>query len=528
MRIRALVPLAGLVSLAACSTQWPMYRHNVLRSGGQLNSSDLSNPARLATLAVRWTFSVPAGDNTPGADEGFRASPVVYDNRVFIGSGNGRMYALNASTGAVLWKFPAPPTAPLRSQFTCNPSSQGIASSAVVAKIGSTNAVIFGAPDTSFGTGFGDGRLFALNAATGAVIWKSPVVANLTGTTFGSTTQQHQQIGYSSPVVYGDRIFVGVADHCDNPIQKGRIVSVKLSDGTIDPAFTYCSTGTCGDTTRGGGVWSGVAVWGDAVYATTGNTRRFGTPEPAPNNGLSMLRVNRTTGALVWKFQPVPFALDDDPDWSAGPNIMSATCGLISASTMKDGWTHAIDANTGARKWTFPVATIPFSGADGTHHGDTHYKRAGAAWGDVFITLAGGLTTVSDLSAGYRRLHALNVCASDADRIRWIVDVPNASAGAGYSLGAPTVTRGVVYVGTDQGHLVAIADPSISPAAGWRCSNVNVPTASCVASGYTLVPQPAVLANVALTGSMVYNEVAISNGRLFAATGAGNVYMLRP
>jgi outer membrane protein assembly factor BamB len=527
VRIRDLIWVAAFVSLVGCSTQWPMYRHNVLRSGGQTNGSDLSNPAKVPSLAVQWTFSVPAADTVAGANAGFRASPVVYNGRVFIGSGNGRMYALNANTGAVVWKFPAPPTAPLRSQYTCNPSSQGIASSATIARIGNTDAVIFGAPDTTFGTGFGEGRLFALNASTGAVIWKSPVVAQLTGTTPGNATQLHQQIGYSSPVIWGDRIFVGVADHCDNPIQKGRIISVKVADGTIDPAFTYCSAGTCADNTRGGGVWSGVAVWGDAVYATTGNTKRFGEPEPSPNNGLSMLRLNRTTGAVDWKFQPVPFALDADPDWSAGPNIMGASCGLTSVSTMKDGWTHAIDATSGARKWTFPASTIPFTSGDGTVHGDTRFMRAGAAWGDVFITMTGGLTTTTNLSSGYRRLHALNVCASETDRIRWIVDVPDTS-GFTYSLGVPTVTRGIVYIGTDQGHLVAIADPSVAPAAGWRCSNTDVPTASCVASGYTLVPQPAVLANVTLSGSMVYNEAAIAQGRLFVSTGAGNVYMLKP
>ncbi len=141
--------------------------------------------------------------------------------------------------------------------------------------------------------------------------------------------------------------------------------------------------------------------------------------------------------------------------------------------------------------------------------------------------MSGGLTTRTNLSAGYHRLHALNVCASDADRIRWIVDVPNTS-GSTYSLGVPTVTRGIVYIGTDQGHLVAIADPSVAPAAGWRCSNTDVATANCVASGYALVPQPAVLANVALSGTMVYNEAAIAGGRLFVATGGGNVYMLKP
>jgi outer membrane protein assembly factor BamB len=525
MKLRGLIPVLGLVSLVACSKHWQMYRHNVLRSGGQINSSALSNPALVPSLAVHWTFSVPAADTVAGADPGFRASPVEDDGRVFIGSGNGRFYALNAATGAVLWKFPAPPAAPLRSQFTCNPSSEGIASSAAITEIGGKDAVIFGAPDPSVGTGLGEGRLFALNAATGAVIWKSPVIAKVTGTTGGSTTQFHQQIGYSSPVVYGDRIYIGVGDHCDNPIQKGRVVSVRTNDGSIDAAFIYCSTGTCADSTRGGGVWSGVAVWGDFVYATTGNAH-FGGSEPSPNHGLSMLKLDRATGAIAWKFQPVPYALDWDPDWSSGPNVMSTSCGLLAVSTMKDGWTHAINANAGSRKWTFPPATIPFTPGDGTIHGDTDYRRAGAAWGDVFITSTGGLTVSSNLNAGFSRLHALNVCASDADRIRWIVDVPTATGA--WTLGPPTVTRGIVYVGTSNQHLIAIADPSIAPAAGSRCSNVDVTTASCIASGYTLVPQPAILANITLSGSMRYTEPVIADGRLFVATGAGNVYMLKP
>src|SRR5206468_5511420 len=123
---------------------------------------------------------------------------------------------------------------------------------------------------------------------------------------------------------------------------------------------------------------------------------------------------------VSWKFQPVPYILDSDPDWSAGANVMLASCGTTVVSTMKDGWTHAIDGNTGAKKWTFPQAAIPFTLADGTFHGDTRFMRAGAAWGDVFITMAGGLTTTTNLSSNYRRLHALNVCASNADRIRWI------------------------------------------------------------------------------------------------------------
>jgi hypothetical protein len=225
--------------------------------------------------------------------------------------------------------------------------------------------------------------------------------------------------------------------------------------------------------------------------------------------------------------------MDGDPDWSAGATVMSTSCGEVVISTMKDGWTHALDDGPSvpgppSRRWSYPSATIPFTPGDGTFHGDTRYMRGGAAWGDVYVAMNGGLNlTTSGVTGGYKRLHAFNVCAAEADRLRWLIDVPNAS-GATYSLGHPTITNGIVYIGTDTGHLVVIADPSLVPPAGFRCNNPDVPNATCVSLGYKLVPQPAVLANIALSGRMVYNEPVLANGRVCVATDANNVYMLSP
>ena len=517
-----------LLSIAGCrrEQEWHSFHYDSRRTSSQPNNTDLSDPAKVPSLAIRWTFTAPAPG--PGGQVGFRASPVIDDNRVYIGNGNGFFYALNGDTGAVLWQYPPVGQPPLLTQFQCNPSSYGIASSATLTEIGGKDAVIFAAPDQSIGMHLGDSRLFALDARTGAEIWKSPVIARLTGLTFGSKTEFHENIGYSSPIVYKDRVYVGVADQCDNPIQKGRVVAVQLDTGAIDASFSYCSTGTCADTTRGGGVWAPVTATEDSLYITTGNTKSGDPTEPSPNNGLSLIKLNRATGAVTWKFQPVPWILDGDPDWAAGATIMNTSCGSVVISTMKDGWTHALDEGPGTRRWSFPPATIPFTPGDGTFHGDTRYMRGGAAWGDVYVAMNGGLNlTTSGASGGYKRLHAFNVCAAEADRLRWLIDVPNAS-GATYSLGHPTITNGIVYVGTDTGHLVAIADPSLVPPAGFRCSNPDVANAICVASGFKLVPQPAVLANVALSGRMVYNEPALANGRIYVATDGGNVYMLSP
>src|SRR5262245_44945019 len=225
-RLKMIGALLLTTMLAGCSEHWPAFRHDRLRTGGQLHASALSNPARVSSLHVSWTFNEPHGGV-------FRASPVVYKNRVYIGSSAGFFYALNASTGAVVWQYPSGATTTLTSTFTCNPSSEGIASSAVVTEVRERRAVVFGAPDRSFGGGLGDGRLFALDAATGAEIWKSPApIARLTG---AGPTDFHEQIGYSSPLVYEDRVYIGIGDHCDSPIQKGRVVAVRRDTGAIDP-----------------------------------------------------------------------------------------------------------------------------------------------------------------------------------------------------------------------------------------------------------------------------------------------------
>jgi outer membrane protein assembly factor BamB len=312
-----------------------------MRTSSQPNSTALSDPVKVPNLAVRWTWTAPAPG--PGGNAGFRASPVINDNIVYIGNGNGFFYALNGDNGALLWQYPPPGSPALVTQFKCNPSSFGIASSATITDINGTDAVIFAAPDQSIGMHLGDSRLFALNAKTGAEIWKSPVIARLTGLNSGSKTEFHENIGYSSPVVFNNHVYVGIGDQCDNPIQKGRVVAVRLDTGAIDGAFTYCSTGTCADSTRGGGVWSPVAGAGQNVYITTGNVKSGDPTEPSPNNGLSMIKLDQNSGAIIWKFQPVPWVLDGDPDWSAGATIMSTSCGTVVISTMKDGWTHALN-----------------------------------------------------------------------------------------------------------------------------------------------------------------------------------------
>jgi outer membrane protein assembly factor BamB len=576
--------LLAVAAAKAAQDDWFTYRHDSARTGAQPIASDLSDPARIGGLHVVAQFP-PAGSSA--ITGGFKASPIVVDNIAFIGGVNGYFYALDAASGALKWQFPKAGDPALigscvGDSFAGGYGTYGVASGATFAVIGNQNAVIFGAPDPTAEGGLGSARLFAFplsaNPSNPQPIWKSDVVAHVSGCTRGSFGELHERIAYSSPLVLGDKVYVGIHDTGDSPIQQGRVVAVDLNTGHLT-GFQFLGAGNApGDGNHGGGVWNALATDGAAVYFTTGNSRDpwcsfpYVPPncpaqtEPSPNNGLGMIRVDKNTGGVVWKYQPVPFALDGDPDWAAGATVMSTSCGELIASVQKDGWSYAIDANQGpscplaANSWQFPPTTngCPFTDRS-QQHGDDDYRRPGAAWNDVLIVRTGGEANTDDSPCpcehndctqgrvacrGYTELHALNACATtEQDRVRWIADIPNTTGAGGHvSYSTPTVTGGIVFIGTNQdpldnkGHLVVLADPSVVGASQQVCSNVDFPLAACTAPDapvWSLQP----LASVPMPdgGSLasMRNEPVLAEGRVFVATNpsaafpnAGHVYIL--
>ena len=558
-----------LVFAASAHAQdWPTFRHDNARTGAQPVASPLSNPEEVQKITVRWAFP-----ETITAQVGpFSAAPIVVGETVFIGNQNGYFYALNAATGALKWQYPPGDQPGLlggNNQFLY----PGIKSSAVFARWdGQKNgAVILAAQDPvlgpygSDGSPYGSARLFAVDAELGTLIWKSDLIAEINGLTPRSNTERHERIEHSPPLVLDNVVYVSVQSF-DNPTQVGRIVALDVTTGHIIPAFQFQAVGTPTSppgTVRGGGIWNGPATDGDDLYFTTGNTNRdYGNPplttEPLPNYGVSMVKINKASGKIEWAYKAVPFTSECDSDWAAGATVMNTSCGRIVASVQKDGWSYGIEAEikrlcplTG-HSWQFPPTTngclfeehtCPSDPRTRPHqdeaeHGDDDYRRPGAAWNDVFIVRTGGESRMQDgVATGYTRLHALNACAeTESTRVRWIADIPNNWGGVS-SVGAPSVTGGIVFVGTDQGHLVALADPSVAPGAGWRCSNVDYPTAAgCAAMGYSLVQIPRILADVQVWdgGSLtaIRTEPVLASGRVYVSSvswnGHGHVYMLQP
>lgn len=567
--------ILGLMTLTACTNmvscngcnpppaQWLAYRNNPGRYGWQILNSKLANASNvIASLHVAWKSPGTGwtGPSTPGA---FRASPIVFNSTVFIGDVDGYFWALNAADGSYKWRYPSGGGAPLTGSCTNGGNGSwghyGIQSSASYISVNGTDALIFGAPDPdqSVDSGNGSSRLWVLDASTGALLWKSDVVASVPMCAGGGLGQIHERIGYSSPLVFGNMAYVGVHDAADNPVQKGRLVAVDLTTHHLVTAgFPFYVVGapldlTCGGRC-GGGVWNSPAFDGKGIVFTTGNvcdTNVAGgatcEPEPNPDHSLSMVNIDPTSGALNWEFRAVPYQLDNDPDWAAGPTSMLTSCGQLTASVQKNGWTYALDSSTGSCKWQFPPtagASCKFAPTTVMERGDDDYKQPGAAWGDYLFIQTGGWAVTDPATGytnGYGRVHALDACqTSDSQRVRWIYDIPSADKGSGYSMGAPTVTNGVVFVTTSGGHVIALADPATGVAqVGFRCSNTDFGPPSltwvsdCQTAGYTIVPVPASIDVPLDDGGNAVGmrmEPAIALDSLFVATDKGHVYALQP
>ena len=475
-------------------------------------------------------------------------------------------------------------------------------------------------PTTNPKIGYGSARLFALDANTGQSIWMadgmhdgSEVVAHVTdcvplslGDGTGTELNLHERIANSSPLVLSGKVYVGVHGSGDDPLQKGKVVAVDLLTGqSVRFTHPYVSTGGPNDNMRGGAVWNSLATDGTSVYITTGNTRnpycKFpyvladGTPdlincpdktlegplegrhvvtEPSPNYGLSMVSVNKDTGNVNWVFQPVPFERDGDPDWAAGATVVHASCGTVITSVMKDGWAYGINPDDGSCKWQFPQTTsAPPSpapprpqacvfGTDDHHvHGDDGYRQPAAVSRDpsVVIMRTGGEALIDDISNGYARLHALDACADDAHRVKWITDplVRGEIMSHDAALGAPTVTGGIVYLAANNtgfsvqldnkvsrfrvdGQLLAIADPTVYPelVLGSTCSDPTFKISDCKeADGHSVVPIAPVLKRVPLPdrsdAAHLRKEPVIANGRLYVGTSqnlpqGGHIYTIEP
>ena len=137
---------------------WTTYLQGIDRTG--FTSDSGFNPASVKNLHLAWQASDTAPNN------GIFPQPVVSNGLVYWGSNDGFERATSTS-GNLVWQTNLGRTAP---PGPCIPSDWGISSTPTI----TTDVPVGGASSVMY-IGGGDSKLYALNAATGAVLWSYDV-----------------------------------------------------------------------------------------------------------------------------------------------------------------------------------------------------------------------------------------------------------------------------------------------------------------------------------------------------------------
>jgi outer membrane protein assembly factor BamB len=299
----------GIAGSAGGATfaNWPQYLYSPDHLSANAAATAVT-PANAASLTRAWQFSP--------AQSGFLSSPVVYNGVIYIGSKSGYFYALNEATGAVIWKR----FIGVVPKLTCG--KQGFTATATVAPdpaTGNPTIYVYGAT----------GYLYAMNTADGTDVWPPAAVA------IPSTTV-NDYYAWSSPLVTGGNIYVGIASQCDVPLVRGGLSEFSQASGALENTFF-----TTPPQSVGASIWSSAATDGQSIYVTTGNG-------DFDSLGFSVIKLSPSLAQEdIWT---VPSnQLVDDSDFGGSPGIWTAVIGgvptALVGATNKNGIFYAFETS---------------------------------------------------------------------------------------------------------------------------------------------------------------------------------------
>lgn len=231
---------------------------------------------QLPSLKLKWAFGFPNATTAYG-------QPTVVGGKVYTGSNDGTVYAIDAQTGCLYWMYQA---------------------KALV-----RNAVIIGPGPRAY---FGDleSNFYALDANTGKLIWQKKL-DNQAFTRITGTAK-----------LYDGRLYVPIASQEENagasPLYscctfRGNLVAIKASDGSeIWRTYTTPEAKPTKKSATGVQFYgpSGATIWSSPtldlkrklIYVATGN----GYSDPDVKTADAIMAMDMDTGAIRWTQQPNP------------------------------------------------------------------------------------------------------------------------------------------------------------------------------------------------------------------------------
>lgn len=178
-----------LTTQTSASNQWLMYGHDYLNQ--RYSTLDQVNTRNIKNLSAAWVFQT-------GVVGPFEVTPTVVGTTMYITTAYDHVFALDATTGKLKWQY----TQKLaKTIFCCGPVNRGVAIA-----------------DGKVFLGTLDGKLVALNAATGSPEWSIQAGDN--------------ESGYSltmEPLVWKDMVIIGGAGG-EYGI-RGSVTAYRIADG---------------------------------------------------------------------------------------------------------------------------------------------------------------------------------------------------------------------------------------------------------------------------------------------------------
>lgn len=367
------------ISTASAGEEWLTY-------GGTYDEQRHSsltnvNTDTVADLGVAWTYDL-------ATNRGVESTPIVVDGVMYVTSAWSLVYALDAKTGEELWVYDPDVDRAVGVKACCDVVNRGVA-----------------VYDGKVYVGVIDGRLEALDAETGEVVWSKVTV-----------DQSKPYTITGAPRVVNGKVLIGnggaelgvrgyLSAYDANTGDKiWRFFTVpnpeKQPDGEVsDAAFEDIGNVTWGDegawVTDGGGgtVWDSIVYdeVNDQIIFGVGNgspwNREFRDPSGGDNLFLSsIVAVDAETGTYKWHFQTTP---GDNWDYTATQTIILADLPLgedgasrrIAMQAPKNGFFYVLDAETG--EFLSGDAFVPQNWTTGLDEAGRPIEVAAARYGDV-------------------------------------------------------------------------------------------------------------------------------------------------
>ena len=307
------IPQQKKASITGTSAEgWSSYGGDA----GGMRFSSASQIARdnVAQLKVAWEFHTGASQKETNLirKAAFEATPILFENKLFLTSPYNSVFALNPATGEKIWDFD--PHVDITKNYS-EVTSRGVSAwRDAKAKMGEACAArIF--------LGTLDARLLALDAETGKPCADFGDGGTIDLSADASTTPEWRG-GYqvtSAPAIAGDLVITGssIADNWKVDVGRGIVRAVDARTGKLrwswDPIPWANSTNP---RTGAGNAWSTFSVdtRHDLVFIPTGSASPdyFGGIREGDNKWAnSVVALHASSGKFVWGFQVVHHDLWD-------------------------------------------------------------------------------------------------------------------------------------------------------------------------------------------------------------------------